>query len=996
MRFGILGPLEVRDDAGAPVAVGGPKPRALLTRLLLEAGQVVALERLGGESPNALQAQVSRLRRALPGGPVEFTGGGYRIAVDPQDVDAHRFERLARDGRQLLAAGDFRTAAGVLRESLDLWRGPALADLPDAATQVVRLEEARLAAAEDLVEAELALPEGTPVGPLRRLVAEHPFRERLRGQLMRALHAAGRTAEALAEFDEARRLLAAELGTDPSAELSAVHLAMLRTEPPHRPRGTLPAPLTRLVGREDELERLAGLRDARLVTLVGPGGAGKTRLAVEAAGRDGREVSFADLSRVEDGALVPHAVAGALGLREGGLTPAAGAADPVRALAGALAGREALLVLDNCEQVIDGAAGLVRALLGQCPDLAVLATSREPLGLTGEVLVPVGPLAPEPAARLFAERAAAVRAGFALDGGNRAAVARVCALLDGLPLAIELAAARLRQLDLDELTERLAGQEHFAVLSRGDRTAADRHRTLRAVVDWSWQLLGPEERNLARRFAVFAGGATRPAAEAVCGADEDLLADLVDRSLLSVRDGRYRMLETILLYCRERLAEAGEEPRLRAAHAAYHLDLARRADPYLRRAEQLEWLDALAAEHENLMAALRWSVAHDRDTAMRLIAALAGYWWLSGRRGEVSVLAARVLDALPDGPPAGLEEEYVSCVVHAESLAAPRHRRRADAAMAALNRPLRHPFGAAVWGMSRVENVAGGPSPVVLGGDPWTLALERLGNALLAVLGGRPEDAELLGVLARFRALGERWGTAQALDWLAHLAGWRGEWPRAHELWAEALTALDELGAAQEAADVLCRRGDCRVRQGDLPGAEADYRRAARLGRRAGRPGTAPAELGLGEVARHRGDLAQAARHLDLALSYAHAGDLGAVYTRPSILTAHARLAEARAAAGEARRDRLLDEALRRHDEALAAARAAPLAAGVADALEGHAGHAALTGHGPAAARLLGRAAALRGTTVAGDPDVASAAALARDLLGEEAFAAAYSAALRA
>ncbi|MFG2039489.1 BTAD domain-containing putative transcriptional regulator [Dactylosporangium sp. NPDC048998] len=1000
MRFGILGPLEVRDDAGAPVAVGGPKPRALLTRLLLEAGRVVAPERLGGESANALQAQVSRLRRALPGGPVEFTGGGYRIAVDPQDVDAHRFERLARDGRQLLAGGDFGTAAGVLREALDLWRGPALADLPDAATQAVRLEEARLAAAEDLVEAELALPEGTPVGPLRRLAAEHPFRERLRGQLMRALHAAGRTAEALAEFDEARRLLAAELGADPSAELLAVHLAILRAEPPHRPRGTLPAPLTRLVGREDELERLAGLRGARLVTLVGPGGAGKTRLAVEAAGRDGREVSFADLTRVEDGDLVPHAVAGALGLREGGsVVPRAPAADPVRSLAGALAGREVLLVLDNCEQALDATAGLVRALLGQCPDLAVLATSREPLGLTGEVLVPVGPLAPEPAARLFAERAAAVRAGFAVDDELAAAVARICALLDGLPLAIELAAARLRQLSVGELAERLAAYEHFAVLSRGDRTAAGRHRTLRAVVDWSWQLLGPEERALARRFTVFAGGATRPAVEAVCGAGEDLLADLVDRSLLSVRDGRYRMLETIQLYCRERLAEASEERRLRAAHAAFHLDLARRADPFLRRAEQLEWLDTLAAEHENLMAALRWSVAHDRDTAMRLIAALAAYWWLGGRRGEVAALAARVLDALPDGPPAGLEEEYVSCVVHAESLAGPRHRRRADAAMAALDRPLRHPFGAAVWGMSRVDTVTDGPSPVVLGGDPWNLALQRLGAALLAVLGGRPDDAALLDVLARFRALGERWGTAQALDWLAHLAGWRGEWPRAHELWAGALAALDELGAAQEAADVLCRRGDCRVRQGDLPGAEADYRRAAELGRRAGRPGTAPAELGLGEVARHRGDLAEAARRLDLALSYAHAGDLGAVYTRSSILTALARLAEARAAdplLDEARRGPLLDEARGRHDEALAAARAAPLAAGVADALEGHAGHAALTGHGPAAARLLGRAAALRGTTVTGDPDVARTAALTRDLLGEDAFAAAYSAALRA
>ncbi|MGI5243778.1 BTAD domain-containing putative transcriptional regulator [Dactylosporangium sp. CA-139066] len=986
MRFAILGPLEVRDAAGEPVAVGGPKPRALLTRLLLEAGQVVALERLGGDSANALQAQVSRLRRALPDEPIEFTGGGYRIAVDPQDVDAHRFDALARDGRRLLAAGDFKTAATVLHEALDLWRGPALADLPDAGPLLVRLEEARLAAAEDLAEAELALPEGAPIGPLRRLVAEHPFRERARAQLMRALHAAGRTAEALAEYEDARRLLADELGTDPSAELAAVHLRLLRPETPAPARSALPAPLTRLVGREAELERLAGLRGARLVTLLGAGGAGKTRLALEAARRDGREACFVDLSRVEDGALVPHAVAGALGLREGGLAPAGGG-DPVRPLAGALAERDLLLVVDNCEQVLDAAAGLLRELLGRCPGLAALATSREPLGLTGEVLVPVGPLPPQTAVRLFAERAAAVRAGFAVDDANAAAVRRIVGLLDGLPLAIELAAARLRQLGVDELAERLAGHEHFAVLSRGDRTAAGRHRTLRAVVDWSWQLLGDDERALARRLAVFDGGATRAAAEEVCGAGEDLLADLVDRSLLSVSDGRYRMLETILLFCRERLAEAGEEPALRAAHAAWCLRRAREADPHLRRAEQLEWLAALAAEHENLMAALRWSVAHDRDTALRLIAALAAYWWLSGRRGEVAGLAARVLETLPDGPPAGLEEEYVSCVVHAESLAPAGHRRRADAAMIALDRPLHHPFGAAVWGMSRAGDVRREPSPAVLGADPWTAALGRLGDALLAVLGGHPDDAGLSAVLAEFRALGERWGTAQALDWLAHLAGMRGEWARAHERWAEALTALDELGAGQEAADVLCRRGECRARQGDLAGAGEDYRRAAELGRRAGRPNTAAAELGLAGLARHRGELDAAARHLAAALAAIDDGDLGSFYTRSAILTAHARLAEARGHYGEA---------LGWHERAIAAARAAPLAAGLADATEGLAGHAALTGDGHAAARRLGEAVALRGTAVAGDPDVAATAARARDLIGEDAFAAAYCAALRA
>ncbi|HTJ37558.1 MAG TPA: BTAD domain-containing putative transcriptional regulator [Dactylosporangium sp.] len=987
MRFAILGPLEVRDDAGRPVAVGGPKPRALLVRLLLAAGRVVPSDGLGGDTANAVQAQVSRLRRALPDEPIEFTGGGYRIVVDPQDVDVHRFDALARDGHRLLAAGDFKTAASVLQEALNLWRGPALADLPDAGAQVARLEEARLAAAEDLAEAELALPEGTPIGALRRLVAEHPFRERLRGQLMRALHAAGRTAEALAEFDDARRLLAAELGADPSAELAALHLSILRAQAPPPARSTLPAPLTRLVGREAELDRLAGLRGARLVTLLGPGGAGKTRLALEAAARDGREAGLVDLSRVEDGALVPHAVAGALGLRAAGLAPAGGDADPVRPLAAALADRELLLVVDNCEQVLDAVAGLLRTLLAECPGLAALATSREPLGLTGEVLVPLGPLPPEPAVRLFAERAAAVRAGFAVDDANAEAVRRICDLLDGLPLAIELAAARLRQLTVAELAERLAGHEHFAVLSRGDRTAAGRHRTLRAVVDWSWQLLGDDERALARRFAVFDGGATRASVEEVCGAGEDVLADLVDRSLLSVRDGRYRMLETILLFCRERLAEAGEEPALRAAHAAWCLALARRADPHLRRAEQLEWLALLSAEHENLMSALRWSAANDRDTALRLIAALAAYWWLGGRRGEVPALAARVLDTVPDGPPEGLEEEYVSCVVHAESLASPQARRRADAVMTTLDRPLRHPFGAAVWGMSRESGVDDEPSPAVLGTDPWNAALQRLGTALLAVLGGRPGDAELSAVLVQFRALGERWGSAQALDWLAHLAGWRGEWSRAHELWAQALAALDELGAALEAADVLCRRGDCRTRQGDLAGAEADYLRAADLGRRAGRPGTATAELGLAEVARHRGDVDAAARHLALALSHANEGDLGAIHIRSSILTAHARVAEARGRPVEA---------LRWHERALAAARAAPLTAGLADATDGLAGYHALTGDGAEAARLLGAATALRGTAVAGDPNVAATAARARDLIGGPAFAEAYSAGLRA
>ncbi|XVV04474.1 ATP-binding protein [Actinosynnema sp. CA-248983] len=955
MRFAILGPLEVRTDAGEVVAVGGPKPRALLTALLLDAGRVVDF---GGESANAVQARVSRLRRGLPDGLIEFTGGGYRIVVDPDDVDVHRFERLAREGRRLLGAGAADAAVSVLREALGLWRGPALVDLPEAEARVARLEETRLAAVEDLVEAELATA-GTSVGRLRELVAAHPFRERLRGQLMRALHGEGRTAEALAEFDDVRRLLRDELGVDPSDELSAAHLALLRAERPSGRRG-LAAQLTRIVGREDELGRLA--EPVRLATVTGPGGIGKTRLAVEAAGRWERDVCFVDLSALVDGAQVPHVVLGALGVREPGFARA----DPTDRLLAELRDQDTVLLLDNCEQVLDAVADLVRRLLSACPGLSVLATSREPLGLTGEVLVPLEPLADGPAVALFTERAVAVRPGFVASP----AVADVCRLLDGLPLAIELAAVRLRQFDVDELAARLREHEHFRLLSRGDRTAAERHRTLRAVVAWSWQLLRPEEQVLARRFAVFTGGATAEAVAAVCGSD-DALADLVDRSLLRVRAGRYRMLDTILLYCKEKLAESGEEPG--SAHARYYLDLIHRADPHLRRAEQLDRLALLSAEHDNLVAALRWSARHDRPTAMRLVTAAAAYWWLSGRRDEVAEVAATLLDDVPDGlggvpdglgglggVPDGLEEEYVSCVVHAGARASDEQRARAESVLQGLDRPLRYPFGAAVWAMAR------GPGPrlpaVLLRDDPWNVALERLGEALIELLDGYPAAGErsLAEVLARFRGLGERWGTAQALDWLAFAAGRRGDWARAHELWREALDLLAELGARLESVDVLCRRAGCLVRQGELDAAEADYRRAAELG---ARPDVPAVNLGLARVARLRGDVVEARRLLDRAVAAVRSGDPAAVLLRSDITTEVARLA------GDVR---LYREALD-----------SPMADGLADALEGLAGGIE---DGERAAFLLGTAVALRGAAVVGDPDVARV----QGLVGPEVFAVGY------
>ncbi|WP_214412304.1 BTAD domain-containing putative transcriptional regulator [Sphaerisporangium fuscum] len=1019
MRFGILGPLDVRSATGETIQVSGPRPRALLVMLLLDAGHVVSVDRLidgqyGDEPPadaiGALQAQVSRLRRSLPSDLVEFHGTGYRLAVAPDDVDAHRFERLAREGRRLLTAGRHDTAASLLREALGLWRGPALADLPSGGPQVARLEELRLAASEDLAEAELALPEGTSVAELRRLVEANPLRERLTAQLMRALHAAGRPAEALEVYENLRRVLAEQLGTDPSPELAAVHLAVLRAESPAPPaRQGLHAQLTSFVGREQELRRIDALGGSRLVTIIGPGGIGKTRLAIEAAGRGPHEVCFADLSPLDGGDQVPQAILGALGLRETGLQPLR-VSDPVERLVTALAGQELLLVLDNCEHVITAAATLTRRLLGECPGLRVLATSREPLGITGETLVPLAPLPVPPAeltaystrdypaVRLFAERAAAVRQGFELGPDTVEAVTRICAALDGVPLAIELAAARLRSFTVEEIAARLAEDGRFRLLSRGDRTAAARHRTLHAVVEWSWDLLTPGEQALARRFAVFAGGASLSDVEAVCGLDDaaDLLADLVDKSLVETDGDRYRMLETILFFCAERLADAGEQELLRRAHARYFLDLAQRADPHLRRAEQLEWLARLSAEHSNLMAALRWSVRDDRETALRLITALAAYCWLSGRRGQVGAAAAELLQAVPE-PAEGLEEEYVMCVLHAVPRAGSAHRDRAEGIMRTLGRPLRYPFTAALWGMAAGPSVRQNPDAgTLLGTDPWLLALVRLGEALLKMLAGEPAASErgLLDVLAEFRGLGERWGTAQALDSLAQLAGRRGEWTRAHDLWREALELLEQLGALDEMVDVLSRRAECLVREGRLAEAAADYRRAAELSRRAGQPDEpAEAYLGLGEIARLEGDPAEARRLLEAALAASSTGAFWGDGTRARVLTALARLAEAEGRTGEARL---------RYGEALAVARRLSLHADLADAAEGQAGVALLapaTGPeaegertaGERAALLLGVAVALRGTAVTGDPDVARITTAARDRVGAEAFASAYS-----
>ncbi|MEV0038562.1 BTAD domain-containing putative transcriptional regulator [Streptomyces sp. NPDC050804] len=599
MRYRVLGTTRALHDDGTAVALGGARLRALLTVLALRPGHTVTAGTLvaevwDGDPPadavGALQALVGRLRRALGPAAVLSADGGYRLCADEDDVDLHRFGRLAAEGARALGEGDAAKAAVLLGDALALWRGPVLADLPDRGSEAARWESRRLEARRARLTAVLALGRAEEtLSELAALCGEFPLDEPLQSLRIRALRDASRPAEALAAYEGVRRALADRLGTTPGPELRALHAELLHADgsddgtgtggadgaeadggetggteaggtgsdrtgsdrtgadrtgargtgaggagqaadPRGRAQGNLRARLTSFVGREGDIEAIrADLGRARLVTLLGPGGAGKTRLSQEAAERVAEDwpdgVWLAELAPVDDPETVPEAVLAALGARETVLRGAGGeelrAADrqggePLVRLAEHCARRRMLLLLDNCEHVVEAAATLAETLLTRCPGLRVLATSREPLGVPGEVVRPVEPLPPDPAHRLFAERGRAVLPGFDPEG-DPVAVAEICRRLDGLPLAIELAAARLRMLTPRQIADRL--DDRFRLLTSGSRTVLPRQQTLRAVVDWSWDLLTAPERAVLRRLSVFAGGCALTAAESVCADD---------------------------------------------------------------------------------------------------------------------------------------------------------------------------------------------------------------------------------------------------------------------------------------------------------------------------------------------------------------------------------------------------------------------------------------------------------------------------------------------
>ncbi|MEV0128106.1 BTAD domain-containing putative transcriptional regulator [Dactylosporangium sp. NPDC050688] len=990
MRVGILGPLTVEVD-GRAVDVGGARLRTLLARLACEPGRLVPVERLAGalwpdaaptDPANAVQSLVSRLRKTLDGHPALVSGaGGYRLDVPADAVDAHRFERLAGEGRRALRDGDPARAAALLAEALDLWRGTPDVDAALAA----RWQELRLTAIEDHVEAAGPRAPGL-VARLRELTAAHPLRERLAAQLVTALHAQGRRAEALAAFEECRHRLADELGVDPSPQLRQAHLLALTD----RPGGNLRTPLTSFVGRDEDVTRLATqILDRRLVTLVGPGGAGKTRLATTVAARDPHPAWLVELAPVAEAAEVPAAVLRALD--GGGQLEApqrTRRADVTDRLAEILAPAAALLVLDNCEHVVDAAARLSEDLLGRCPKLRIMATSREPLGILGETLFPVGPLDPQAAVRLLRDRAEAVRPGFEVTP----AAAEICRRLDGLPLAIELAAARLRSFTAEQLAAGL--DDRFRLLTGGSRTALPRHRTLHAVVAWSWDLLEQPERDFGAAIAVFPGTFDAGAAAAVAGVPDagPYLDLLVDRSLLQVVAGatvRYRMLETIREFALEELLRAGRAGPVRSAHAAHYLALAERAEPHLRAAAQLDWLARLRPERANLHAA----VAHacdsgDAATAFRLGAACGWFWTFEDNHAEAAGLLGRIL-AVPGEVPPDVRTVVLAVYLINSGFAGDfqfddgllREVLRLAAEVppgtghpfVALVEPVVLMFGDdGVRGAESVRRRLAGPI------EPWSRGM------LLAILGNlRENDGDIAGMLAAheaaaaaFREVGERWGLSITLASIADARSRRGDFATAAALFAESIDLHHQLGVRDGEAYQRIRLAAVRRHTDGLDAARAELRRFAED------PAALPrdvshAMLELGQLARHAGDLDEAERCYLQAWRRQAESPLVAPQYRALVQVARAQL--------DLRRDDL-PAARQRLADALELAvpvRDMPVVGQVAI---GVAALAAARGAPGTAAEILGVARGLAGGDDLSNADLVAQAAALRDELGAAGF----------
>jgi predicted ATPase/DNA-binding SARP family transcriptional activator len=1029
----LLGPLEVR-VGGAAIELPGAAERGLLALLLLSPGRVVAatslIDRLWTETTmpvdpvNALQLRVSKLRKVLTASGLSIlsrVGAGYRMDVDPEAVDTERFAREIRTARASTASqGASTTALAAYDAALQLWRGEPLADFATeswAEVEAARLTQLWRAALTERAEVALALGRHREVvGDLEAAVTADPTHEALVGLLMTALYRSGRQVDALEVYSRTRTLLDDELGLEPSAALRSLQESILRQDAglaevparpaPHEPETggqdgpvarpsppttNLPAAARPLIGRANELGSVGELlTTARLVSLVGPGGAGKTALALAAA-RSCAE-RFPDgawltrLAQVSEPGHVALAVADALAVP---LDGGAHGRDVRERLVSFLARRQLLLVLDNCEHLVDAAAKVVDDVLARCPGVTVLTTSREALAVPGEVQVAVAPLRvpPEgaagnevlsyPAAQLFAERARAVRADLELDETELAAVAAICAQLDGMPLALELAAARISSLSAVELSARLT--DRFALLTVGARTAEARQQTLRATVDWSHDLLTHQERVAFRRLAVFHGGWTLVAAESVVADDDvdraqvlDALAGLVSRSMVIAEPGRptrYRMLETLRQYAAERLAESDEDDLVRSRHAGYFSGVADHAEQTLRGSGQRTTLRMLREEQPNLRAALAWLSAHpDRvDGAMSMAGSLGLFWHL-GRHVEGRDVLRRILAAGGGSPSAraralqavSLVERPRACLVHPSPLCAQTARESlalfelvGDQQRAALSKVLLAVQG--VDGSAPAESeqlLREADAEFARQGDGWgqaVIAFVRMESFLKAGDESRALATGRVAVTA-FRALDDPWGLSAVLY---HL-GWG---LRQFGRYAEAVPVLEEAIEVSEAAALYntaqWARADLGVTYlhlGQLEGAEACFDRAGAASDEVGDgAGEVLAAYGRGVMARVTGRWSTARPLLERAVAGFQ------VLGTP--------VAEAYALAGLARcdeQDGLYEAARERYQQALSTGSAAGEPALRAAALEGMARLAVAQGDDTGGRRLVEQARSVR------------------------------------
>ncbi|MDX8029159.1 BTAD domain-containing putative transcriptional regulator [Lentzea sp. BCCO 10_0856] len=790
LEFGLLGDIEVVRD-GVRVPLGTGKLRVVLATLLLRVNHTVSveelIERLWDERPPrqakaTTQVYVMRLRQLLDADLIRTRPGGYQLEVPETRIDLGRFRELAVNGAP--------------HEALALWRGRALADVPSESLQrdeVPRLAEEWLRVVEQRVDLDLGLGRHAElVGELSGLIEEHPYRERLRGQLMQALYRSGRQVEALDTYRRFRSALVDELGVEPSAELRGVHESILRAET----EGNLPAEVTSFVGRTRELGEVAAkLTASRLVTLTGGGGVGKSRLALRGAHAYPGAAWFVELSGLHDPALLPHAIADVLSI------PRHSTEDPLSVLTKYLRDRHLLLVLDNCEHLVDACAALVTALLRSAPGLRVLVTSRHALRVEGEHMMVVDPLdVGEESVELFRHRAAAVQPGFTDDA---ALVERICARLEGIPLAIELAAVRTRLLGLAQILDGL--EDRYQLLAGARRGGRPHHQTLRAAVDLSYELCTPAERALWARLSVFAGSFDLDAVKAVCEPSSsathlDLVDELLDKSVLArvEQDGcvRFRMLDTIRQYGQDKLRESRDDDRTRRLHRDYFVQLAEQGDAEWFGSEQEAVFTRTRLEHANLREALDFclSTPGESQVGVHLAGALWFYWVGCGFLAEGRHWLDRALAV-----------DLAPTVQRAKAL-------WVNGYIATLQGDLKP----AVAMLEECRDSA--PDEVSL-----AYAVHRLGcNALV---GDDVGDAVALleDARARYTALGEMNSNVVlgyvelALAWM-----WQGDLDRAAALCAEIRVVCEEKGELWAYAYVRYGLGVVKMSAGDLDGAVAD------------------------------------------------------------------------------------------------------------------------------------------------------------------------------